>query len=60
MIDWLSFIDIVIVNSTAATKAKSREPAYSLALNLNKIVMQWVKIQGVRQTVRPMVDGVWS
>jgi len=43
--------------STAPTKAKSREPAYSQALIQNKI-----KIQRVRQadSQTAMVDGVWS
>src|SRR6185503_20240255 len=35
--------------STAPTKAKSREPAYSQALNQNRIDRQRVKIQRVRQ-----------
>ena len=35
--------------STAPTKAKSREPAYSQALNQNRIDRQGVKIQRVRQ-----------
>jgi len=38
--------------SVAPTKAKSREPAYLQALNQNKIDMQWVKIQRVRQAGR--------
>jgi len=39
---------------------KSREPAYSQALNQNKIDMQDVKIQTARQEGRhkAMVDGV--
>ena len=35
--------------SRAPTKAKSREPAYSQALNQIKIDRQGVKIRGVRQ-----------
>jgi hypothetical protein len=35
--------------STAPTKARSREPAYSQALNQNKIDRHGVKIQRVRQ-----------
>ena len=35
--------------SRAPTKAKSREPAYSQALNQNRIDRQRVKIQRVRQ-----------
>src|ERR1043165_3739040 len=47
--------------STAPTKAKSREPAYSQALNQIKIDKQGVKIQRVRQADRQAakVDGVW-
>jgi len=57
---------IVIVNSRfySATKAKSREPAYSktLKFNQNKIDRQRVNIQRVRQakSQTAMVDGVWS
>ena len=49
--------------STAPTKAKSQEPAYSQALVQNKIVRQRVRSkesgrQADSQTA--MVDGVWS
>jgi len=48
--------------STALTKAKSREPAYSQALNQNNIARQRVKIQRVRQadSQTVVVDGVSS
>ena len=39
---------------TAPTKAKFREPAYSHALNQNKINRQRVKIHRVRQAVRQL------
>src|ERR1043165_2011997 len=47
--------------STAPTKARSREPAYSQALNQNKIDRHEVKIQRVRQADRQAAkaDGVW-
>jgi len=38
--------------STAPTKAKSREPAYSQRFIQNKTDRQWVKIQIVRQSNR--------
>ena len=45
--------------STAPTKARSREPAYSQALILNKIDRQRVKSrESASQTA--MVYGVWS
>jgi len=48
--------------STAPTKAKSREPAYSQALNQNKIDRVGVKIQRVGQadSQTAMVGGAWS
>ena len=51
--------------STAPTKARSREPAYSQALIQNKIDRQRVRSrESGRQTVRRlyiiMVDSVWS
>ena len=48
--------------STAPTEAKSRESAYSQALNQDKIDRQRVKIKRVRQadSQTAMVDGVWS
>jgi len=48
--------------STAPTKAKSRETAYSQALIQNKIDRQRVKIQSVRQadSQTAKVDGVSS
>jgi len=48
--------------STAPAKARSREPAYSPALNRNKIERQRVTIQRIRQanSQMAMVDGVWS
>src|SRR6218665_625870 len=49
--------------SRVPTKAKSREPAYSQALNQNKIDRQRSKSrESGRQTVRRLwcTDGVWS
>ena len=47
---------------TAPTTTKSREPAYTHALNRNNIDRQRVKIQRVRQagSQTAMVDSVWS
>ena len=48
--------------STAPTKAKSREPAYSRALIQNKIDRQGVEVQRGRQAdgQKAMVNGLWS
>src|SRR6218665_2653337 len=47
--------------SRAPTKAKLQEPAYSQALNQNKIDRQWSRSR-VRQadSQTAMVDGAWS
>ena len=47
--------------STAPTKSKSREPAYSQTLILNKINWQGLKIQSqAGRQADAKVDGVWS
>ena len=45
--------------SRAPTKAKSQEPAYSQALNQNKIDRQWSRSRESGRQMA-MVDGAWS
>jgi len=56
-------IIIVVARFLQPQQAKSRQPAYSQALNQNKVDKQWVKIQRARQAGRQIcwraVFSVW-